>query len=92
MKDFGKDRRHIGEILKQLCSQQGIDLVKGKVARDHVHMLLSVPSKYSITITIEYLKGKSAIRMHRDLLKTLRNFVGASVLVTRVLCKHDRTG
>jgi len=66
IKDFGKVRGHIGEILKQLCSQQGIELVEGKVARDHVHMLLSVPPKYSIAMTIEYLKDKSAIRMHRE--------------------------
>ncbi len=36
---------------------------------DHIHMLLSVPPKYSIAMVIGYLKGKSAVRIHRDILK-----------------------
>ena len=36
---------------------------------DHVHMLLSVPPKYSVAMTLGFLKGKSAVRVHRELLK-----------------------
>ena len=45
---------------------------------DHIHMLLSVPPKYSIAMTIGYLKGKSAIRIHRELLHTKGMFFGRS--------------
>jgi len=69
-------RGQLGEIIKQLCRQKGVELVEGKAATDHVHMLLSVPPKYSIAMTIGYLKGKSAIRIHRDLLKTQGTLFG----------------
>ena len=75
-KDFGRVRGRIGEILKQLCRQKGIELVEGKTAKDHVHMLLSVPPKYSIAMTIGFLKGKCAIRVHRELLKTKGTLFG----------------
>ena len=45
---------------------------------DHVHMLLSVAPKYSIAMTVGYLKGKSAIRIHRELLKTKGTLFGRS--------------
>ena len=60
-KDFFEGRRRqIGEILRKLCRQKGLELVEGKAMPDHVHILLSVPAKYSIAFTIGYLKGKSA--------------------------------
>jgi len=43
---------------------------------DHIHMLLSVPPKYSIAMTLGYLKGKSAVRIHRELLKTKGTLFG----------------
>jgi len=45
---------------------------------DHIHMLLSVPPKFSIAMAIGYLKGKSAIRIHRQLLKTKGTLFGRS--------------
>jgi putative transposase len=63
---YGKLRHQIGELLRQLCRQKEIELLEGHAMVDHVHMLLSVPPRYSIAITVGYLKGKSAIRIHRD--------------------------
>jgi putative transposase len=45
---------------------------------DHIHLLLSVPPRYSIAMTIGYLKGKSAIRIHRELLHTKGTLFGRS--------------
>ena len=45
---------------------------------DHVHMLLSVPPRYSIAMTVGYLKGKSAIRIHRDLSRVKGTLFGRS--------------
>ena len=66
-KFYGSLRSEIGEILRQLCRQKEIELLEGKAMPDHVHMLLSVPPKYSIANTVGFLKGKSAIRINRDL-------------------------
>ena len=75
---FGRLRHQIGPILRELCRQKGIELLEGKAATDHVHMLLSVPPKYSIAHTIGFLKGKSAVRIHRSLLKTKGTLFGRS--------------
>ena len=77
-KFFEGRRRQIGEILRKLCRQKGLELVEGKAMPDHVHMLLSVPPKYSIAFTIGYLKGKSAVLSHRELLKTKGTLFGRS--------------
>ena len=66
-KFYGSLRSEIGKILRQLCHQKDIELLKGNAMPDHVHLLLSVPPKYSIANTVGYLKGKSAIRIDRDL-------------------------
>ena len=69
---FGRLRREIGAILRELCRQRGVELLEGHSMPDHVHMCLSIPPKYSVANTIGYLKGKSAVRIHRDLLKERR--------------------
>ena len=64
---FGKKRRQIGLILRALCRQRGIELLEGKAMLDHIHMVLSIPPKYSVAHTVGFLKGKSAVRVHREL-------------------------
>jgi putative transposase len=69
---YGKMQRSVGKILRELCRQRGVELVEGSLRPDHVHMCLSVPPKYSIAFVIGFLKGKSAIRIHRELLRERR--------------------
>ena len=65
---YGKLRRKVGEILRELCRQKGVELLEGRACGDHVHMCLSVPPEYSIAHVIGFLKGKSAVRVHRHVL------------------------
>lgn len=69
---YGRMRRQIGSILRELCRQRGVELVEGKAMADHVQLCLSVPPKFSVAHTIGFLKGKSAVRIHRELLKERR--------------------
>jgi putative transposase len=69
---YGKLRSKVGEILRELCRQRGVELVEGKAKPDHVHMCLSIPPKYSVAFLIGFLKGKSAVRIHRQLLHERR--------------------
>ena len=73
---YGRARSRVGEILRQLCRQKDVELLEGKAMADHIHMLLSVPPKYSIVMTIGYLKGKSAVRIHRELMRTKGTLFG----------------
>ena len=75
---FGNQRRAIGQILRELCQQKGVVLVEGKAMPDHIHMVLSIPPKYSVAMTMGYLKGKSAVRVNRELLKTKGTLFGRS--------------
>ena len=73
---FGKLRRGVGKILRQLCEQHGVELEEGRALSDHFHMCLSIPPKFSVANTIGFLKGKSAIRIHREYLGKQRQFSG----------------
>ena len=65
---YGKFRLRVGEILRNLCRQRGVDLLEGHLMPDHIHMCLRFPSKYSISFAIGFLKGKSAVLIHRTVL------------------------
>ncbi len=65
---YGSLRQRIGGILRRLCEQQKIDVVEGHAMLDHVHLCLSIPPKYSVAHTVGFIKGKSAIRIHREFL------------------------
>ena len=69
---YGRMRRKVGAILRELCRQRGIELIEGHAMADHMHLCLSIPPKYSVSMTIGFLKGKSAVRIHRELLKERR--------------------
>ncbi len=69
---YGKVRKRIGEIIRDLCRQKRIELLEGHLMPDHIHMCLSVPPKFSIAFVIGLLKGKSAVRIHREVLGNKR--------------------
>ena len=58
---YGEIKADIGKILQQLCKQKGIEIIEAELCKDHVHMLISVPPKYSISQIMGYLKGKSSL-------------------------------
>ena len=58
---YGQYRESIGKILKELCGYKGVEIVEGHLMIDHVHMLVSIPPKISVSSFMGYLKGKSAL-------------------------------
>ena len=65
-KVFFEDRRlEIREILRTLCAWKGVEIIEGGICPDHVHLLLSIPPKYSISSFMGYLKGKSATMIYQ---------------------------
>ena len=68
---YGRLRKRMGEILRELCCYKGIEILEAHAMPDHIHMCISVPPKYSIAMTIGYLKGKSAIKVHKELSSVL---------------------
>ena len=58
---YNQIRKDIGEIMHELCKYKGVEIIEGHMMPDHVHMLLSIPTKYSVSSVMGYLKGKSAL-------------------------------
>ncbi len=69
---YGKLKHRIGRVLRELCRQKNVELLEGHSMPDHIHMCLSIPPKYSAAHTLGFLKGKSAVRIHRELLQERR--------------------
>ena len=58
---YGQIRKDIGQILRKLCEQKEVEIIEAQACPDHIHMLLSIPPKYSVSQIMGYLKGKSSL-------------------------------
>ena len=64
---YAEQREAIMKIIKELCTWKGIEIIEGEMAIDHVHLLLSIPPKFSISGVMGYLKGKSSLMLYQNL-------------------------
>jgi len=55
---YGKLKRDIGKILRELCERKGIEIIEANACTDHIHMLLSIPPNMKVSEVMGYLKGK----------------------------------
>lgn len=55
---YGKIKGDIGKILRKLCDQKGVEILEATACPDHVHMIIAIPPKYSVSSVMGYLKGK----------------------------------
>lgn len=60
---YNKYREDLREILKMLCDWKGVEVLEGHLMPDHIHMLVSIPPKISVSSFMGYLKGKSSLLM-----------------------------
>ena len=60
-------RRHLEEVFRALAAQKECQIEEGHLVADHVHMLLSIPPKYSVAQVVGFIKGKAAIHIAPDL-------------------------
>jgi len=75
---FGQIKRYLGEIFHRLARQKECLIEEGHLMSDHVHMMISIPPKYSVAQVVGFIKGKSAIHIAREFAGRKRNFVGQS--------------
>ena len=62
---FGQKRLEIGAILRSLCEWKGVEIIEAEVCPDHVHMLVSIPPKLSVSGFMGYLKGTSSVLIYQ---------------------------
>ena len=58
---YGKIKSDIGTMLRKLCEYKGVEIIEAEACKDHIHMLVSIPPKYSVSQIMGYLKGKSSL-------------------------------
>lgn len=61
---YGEKKAEIGKILRELCGWKGVNIIEAEVCPDHIHMLLEIPPKMSISSFMGFLKGKSSLIIH----------------------------
>ena len=74
---YGQLRKYLGQVLKDLACNRECEVLEGHMRSGHVHMLISIPPKYSVAQVVGYMKGKSAIHVARNYLGKKKNFTGA---------------
>jgi putative transposase len=73
---YGELRKYLGDLFRTLAGHRESRVEEGHLMGDHVHMLISIPPKYSVAQVVGYIKGKSAINIARTFMEKKRNFVG----------------
>ena len=75
---YGKIKDQLGDIFHELAKRKESQIEEGHLMADHIHMLISIPPKYSVSQVIGFIKGKSAIQIAQRFEGVRRNFVGHS--------------
>lgn len=58
---YGKIKAEVGKIVRTLCERKGVEIIAAEACPDHIHILVSIPPKYSVSEFMGYLKGKSSL-------------------------------
>ena len=61
---YGKIKQDIVQMLRKLCEYKGVEIIEAEACKDHIHMLVSIPPKYSIAQSMGYLKWKSSLMIY----------------------------
>ena len=73
---YGEIRRYPGDVIRDLAAQKECRVEEGHLRSDHVHVLISIPPKHSVSQVVGFIKGKSAIHIARNYLGRRSNFTG----------------
>jgi len=75
---FGQLRQRLGSVLHDLAARKECRIEEGHMMPDHIHMLISIPPKYSVAQVVGFMKGKSAIWIAQNIDRKMRNIVGSN--------------
>ena len=84
---YGQIKKDIGQILRKLCEQKGVEIIEAEACPDPIHRLLSIPPKSSVSQIMGYLKGKSSLMIFDRHVQVWRQ----ALLGTRIFCGYSGT-
>jgi len=76
---MGRFDGDLGEVFRRLAEQKQSVIEEGHIVPDHVHIMISIPPKYSVAQVVGFMKGKSAIHVARSYMERKRNYVGLHI-------------
>ena len=85
------NQKNIGEILRKLCVQKGVEIIETEVSADHIHMLVSIPLHISVSQFTGYLKGKSSLMILARYANLKYKYGSRTFWCKGVLCRHSRS-
>ena len=85
---YEEKRLEIGAILRELCRWKGVEIIEAEVCPDHIHMLLSIPPKISVSGFMGFLKGKSSLMIYQKWGSMKFQVQESAILVQGLLCGH----
>jgi hypothetical protein len=87
---YGKLRKHVGEVIREVCRQRGIEQVEGHLMPDHIHMCLSITPKHSVAFAIGFHQGEECCA-NPQADSGEQACDRAAFLEPGILCEHNRT-
>ena len=87
---YNQVRKDLIEIFKRLCKYKGVDILEGHMMPDHVHMLVAIPPKISVSSFMEYLKGKSSLMIFEKHASLKYKYGRSKILGGGILRQHSR--
>ena len=87
---YGQLRRDIGKILRKLCEMKEVEIVEAHAMPDHIHMLVRIPPKLSVSGFMGFLKGRSAVVIHERHANSKGYYVSAVGLNKKTIAKYIR--
>ena len=87
---YGQLKKDIGEILRKLCEQKGVEIIEAEACPDHIHMLVSIPPHLSVSQFMGFLKGKSSLLIFDRHANLKYKLWEQELLVKRILCRYGR--
>ena len=85
---YGDLKKHLGGIFRELAMQRESSILEGHLMRDHLHMLISIPPKYSVSQVVGFIKGKSAIQIARTFGGSKQNFTASTYGPGDISCRR----
>lgn len=76
---MGPVAERVRELIRQICKANEVDILKGHVSKDHIHLLVSVPPQLSVSKLVQYLKGKSSIKLQQEFKHLQKEYWGRHI-------------
>ncbi len=76
---MGPVAERLRELIRQICKANEVDILKGHVSKDHIHLLVSVPPQLSVSKLVQYLKGKSSIKLQQEFKHLQKEYWGRHI-------------